>query len=176
MAQPAPVAAWPLGSLPSVSEDGVPYPVGSEVTNAMGVFFGGWNLGLAVQVATDLTGGRLRDLSMSHLRPVRAGAGLTLSARSLAPAGSLAHVGVEGRGDDGVAFAATVLTGPPAVSPEGAPAPVVRPPGDCPPRTYASGPSTGSSVLLDVRVAEERVNLGVASWARLWTRVRCPVG
>ena len=173
MAEPA---AWPSVPLPRVTEDDVPYPVGSEVTNAMGVFFGGWNLGLAVQAATDLTGGRLRDLAMSHLRPVRAGAELTLSARSLAPAGSLAHVGVEGHGDDGMAFAATVLTGPPAGAPDGAPPPVVPSPGDCPARTYASGPGTGSSVLLDVRVAEERVDLGVASWARLWARVRCPVG
>ncbi|RBY84364.1 acyl-CoA thioesterase domain-containing protein [Blastococcus sp. TF02A-26] len=169
MAEPA---AWPAVPLP---REGGPYVVGAEVTNAIGVLFGGWNLGLAVQAATDLTGGRLRDLSLSHLRPVRAGSELLLSARSPAPAGSLAHVGIEGRGDDGVAFSALAVTGPPAGSPDGPPAPDVAAPEDCPPRAYAAGPGTGSSVLLDVRVAEERVDLGVASWARLWARVRCPV-
>ncbi len=168
-------ASWPLAPLPAVDGGEVTLPVGAGVTNATGVLFGGWNLALVAQAATDLTGGRLRDLALSHLRPVRAGEDLALSARSLAPPGSLAHVGVQGRGPEGVAFTATVLTGPVASSPEGPPPPVVPGPEDCPPRTYASGPGTGSSVLLDVRVAGEEVDRGVASRARLWARVGCPV-
>lgn len=166
---------WPLGPLAPLVDGAVTVPVLPEVTNSRGALFGGWFLGLVTEVAQRAGERRLRDLSVSYLQPVPAGTDLTVRARVLGPAGSLAHVGLEACGGGSPVASATALTGPPAATPEGTPPPDVPPPDACPPRSYATGPGTGTSVLLDVRVAAEQLDTRAGSRALLWGRLRCEV-
>ncbi|SEP19911.1 acyl-CoA thioesterase domain-containing protein [Trujillonella endophytica] len=169
-------AAWPLGPLPAVVGGEVAVPIGPEIANSRGALFGGWFLGLVTEVAQEVTGRRLRDLAVSYLRPAPAGADLVVRSSVVEPAGSLASVRIEARAEGELVLVAVALTGPVPDSPSGASPPAdVPPPDACPPRTYASGPGTGASVLLDVRVARETVDARVGSSALLWGRLRCPV-
>ncbi|WP_081866351.1 acyl-CoA thioesterase domain-containing protein [Blastococcus sp. URHD0036] len=172
MAEPA---AWPLSPLPAVVDGAVTVRIGPEVSNSRGALFGGWCLGLVTEVAQQVTGRRLRDLSLTYLRPAPAGSDLTVRAEVLGPAGSLASVRIEALTGGSPALVATAVTGPVAATPEGLVAPSVPPPAECPPRTWLTGPGTGTSVLLDVRLAAEQLDVRAGGRALLWASLRCPV-
>jgi acyl-CoA thioesterase len=155
---------------------GVVVPLGPEMCGAADVLFGGWSMGILCEAAHRATGWPVRDLSVSFVRPVRAAVDLVVLTETLTAGGSLAQVRLTASTEDGIVLAGTAVTGlaedsvTTALRP-----PEVPPPQDCPPREYAGGPGAGTAVLLDVRIADERIGAGAHSAVALWARLRCSV-
>lgn len=154
-------------------DGGFVVPAEPELCSALGTLFGGWGMGVLAEVAHRVSDRPVRDLAVSFVRPVPLGAELLVRAETVQAGQSFAHVRLEACVPDGPAMVATAVTGPvPSRVDSSRPVPMTPPPGECPERNYAHGRGTGTSVLLDVRVAAERIDTGVGGSVTLWARLR----
>jgi len=158
---------WPAAALP---EELLAAP---ELCSGDGWFFGGWGLGLLADAAR-AGGGTVTDLHASFFRPVTVGDTLTVRSEVIGAGRTLRHCRVDAYVGEERVLGGTAVVGPPPGPAEAPPPPVVPPPGDCPERTYLSGPGPGVRALLDVRIAGQRLDAGIGSRVLLWVRTKVP--
>lgn len=169
-------SGWPFEALATAGGEGFELVATDGLCNAKGMLFGGWALGMVVQAGQVSTGLWLRDLSASYLAPIRRGARIRIVPDLLSAGRTLSQVRLDAWTGDMRAVAATAVFGP-GVDVAAFPGkmPDVPLPGDCPERAYDSGGGTGSSQLLETRVASETPRGAPEPRALLWVGLRCEV-
>jgi len=134
--------------------------------------FGGWTLAAFADAAQAASGRHLRSLSAAFIERIPDGALLTVSTTAQRTGGQMSLLRVEATTGDTLVATGQAWVGPRAGTAQAtSAAPVVPPPDECEPRSYAGVLTRGLTALMDVRVAGVERGSADEPRTQLWARL-----